>query len=86
MNHSWLSLYTYFKDNIMAKKHTIHPENCKNRIRETVSFCGVRFTLSGKYGHEWSIMKESNGKITVEIFPNRIKAKKEFDRYKKANF
>lgn len=68
----------------MPKKHTIHPENCKNRIRETVSFCGVTFTLSGKYGYEWSIMKESNGKITVEVFPNRLKARKEFEKYKKA--
>lgn len=68
----------------MTKKHTIHPENCRNRIRETISFCGIHVTLSGKYGCEWSIMKESNGKITVEIYPDRLKAKKEFERYKKA--
>lgn len=68
----------------MARKHTIHPENCKNRVRETVSFCGIHVTLSGKYGCEWSIMKECNGNITVTVYPNRLKAKKEFEKYKKA--
>ena len=68
----------------MPKKHTIHPENCKNRVRETVSFCGIHVTLSGKYGCEWSIMKECSDKITVTIYPNRLKAKKEFEKYKKA--
>lgn len=66
----------------MARKHTIHPENCKNRIRETVSFCGMTVTLSGKYSQEWSILKESNGKITIETYPNRIVARKEFNKYK----
>ena len=68
----------------MPKKHTIHPENCKTRIRETVSFWGISFTLSGKYGCEWSIMKECNGKITVTVYSDRLKAKKDFERYKKA--
>lgn len=68
----------------MPKKHTIHPENCKNRIRETVSFCGIHVTLSGKYGCEWSIMKECSDIITVTIYSNRLKAKKEFEKYKKA--
>lgn len=68
----------------MPKKHIIHPENCKNRIRETVSFCGIHVTLSGKYGCEWSIMKECSDIITVTIYSNRLKAKKEFEKYKKA--
>lgn len=68
----------------MAKKHTIHKENCKNQVREQVSFCGMTVTLTGKYAYEWSIMKESNGRITIEVFPNRTKARKEFEKYKKA--
>lgn len=67
----------------MVKKHTIHPEKCRNVVREQVSFCGITITLTGKYAYEWSIMKESNGKITIETFPNRKKAREEFDRYKK---
>ena len=70
----------------MPRKHIIHPENCKNRIRESVSFCGITFTLSGKYSQEWSIMQEKDGKITVEVFPNRKTARKEFNRYKKVKF
>lgn len=66
----------------MSKKHTIHPENCRNRIRETVTFCGMTITLSGKYAYEWSIMKECNGKITVTIYPDRVSARKEFNKYK----
>mgnify|MGYP003296527293 FL=1 len=66
----------------MSKKHTIHPENCKNRIRETVTFCGMTITLSGKYAYEWSIMKECNGKITVTVYPDRVSARKEFNKYK----
>ena len=66
----------------MSKKHTIHPENCRNRIRETVTFCGMTITLSGKYAYEWSIMKECNGKITVTVYPNRVSARKEFNKYK----
>lgn len=66
----------------MSKKHTIHPENCRNRIRETVTFCGMTITLSGKYAYEWSIMKECNGKITVTVYPDRVSARKEFNKYK----
>lgn len=66
----------------MSKKHTIHPENCRNRIRETVTFCGMTVTLSGKYAYEWSIMKEYNGKITVTVYPDRVSARKEFNKYK----
>lgn len=66
----------------MPRKHTIHPENCKNRIRETVTFCGMTITLSGKYAYEWSIMKECNGKITVTVYPDRVSARKEFNKYK----
>lgn len=66
----------------MAKKHTIHPENCKNRVRETVTFCGMHVTLSGKYSQEWSVSKEVNGKITINVFPNRKEARKEFNKYK----
>lgn len=66
----------------MSKKHTIHPENCRNRVRETVTFCGMTITLSGKYAYEWSIMKECNGKITVTVYPDRVSARKEFNKYK----
>lgn len=66
----------------MSKKHTIHPENCRNRIRETVTFCGMTITLSGKYAYEWSIMKECKGKITVTVYPDRVSARKEFNKYK----
>ena len=66
----------------MSKKHTIHPENCRNRVRETVTFCGMTITLSGKYAYEWSIMKECNGKITVTVYPDRVSARKGFNKYK----
>ena len=66
----------------MPKKRTIHPENCRNVVREQISFCGTIITLCGKYSQEWSISKERNGKITIELFPDRISARKEFDRYK----
>ena len=31
-------------------------------------------------------MKEHNGKITIEIFPNRKKARKEWQRYSRAKY
>ena len=42
----------------------------------------MTITLSGKYAYEWSIMKECNGKITVTVYPDRVSARKEFNKYK----
>lgn len=66
----------------MSKKRIINPANCKNVVREQVTFCGILVTLSGKYSQEWSVSKEENGKITINIFPNRKEARKEFNKYK----
>lgn len=66
----------------MARKRVINPANCKNVVREQVTFCGILVTLSGKYSQEWSVNKEVDGKITINIFPNRKEARKEFNKYK----
>ena len=66
----------------MARKRVINPANCKNVVREQVTFCGILVSLSGKYSQEWSVSKEVNGKITINIFPNRKEARKEFNKYK----
>lgn len=65
----------------MPKKRVINPKHCKNVVREQLTMCGFTVTLTGKYSQEWSIMKEANGKITIEIFPNRLEARKEWKKY-----
>ena len=67
----------------MARKRVINPANCKNVVREQVTFCGILVTLSGKYSQEWSISKERDGKITIEMYPDRKSARKEFEKYKR---
>lgn len=70
----------------MTRKRTINPKHCRNVVREQITMCGFTVTLSGKYSQEWSIMKESNGKITIEIFPNRRKAREEWKKYSRAKY
>lgn len=71
----------------MPRKRVINPKHCRNQVREQITMYGYTVTLTGKYSQEWSIMKESNGKITIEIFPNRKKAREEWKKkYSRAKY
>lgn len=70
----------------MPRKRIINPKHCKNVVREQITMCGFTVTLTGKYSQEWSIMKESNGKITIEIFPNRLQARKAWEKYSRTKY
>lgn len=65
----------------MARK--FNPDNCQNKVRAQVSFCGMAVTLIGKHAFEWSVSIDNRHSIKIMQFPNRIAAVKEFDKYKK---
>lgn len=69
----------------MAKrnKHTFHQEKCISSVRAVIKdSCGNRISLVGKHAFQWSIVRESDGRIIITTFPNRKLATKEFERYK----
>lgn len=56
-------------------------KNCSSKIREVATDqYGRTITLLGTHAFEWKIAIESCGKITIEVYPNRIIAK---EKYKK---
>lgn len=59
-------------------------ENCTTKVREVYKDpFGKVFMLIGKHSYEWSITVESENNVTIQIFPNRIEAKKEFNNIKR---
>lgn len=67
----------------MAK--TFHRENCNTCIRKSiVDVLGRTIVLSGTHAFEWQItVLEINNSLTIIKFSNRVKATKEFNKYKK---
>lgn len=65
------------------KKRIFNPENCQRSIKDQFIVGDVTFTLSCHHSFEWTIAKTENGKITIEVYPNRNAAKKEYERKKK---
>lgn len=65
------------------KKRKFNPENCQRSIKDQFIVGDVTFTLSCHHSFEWTIAKTENGKITIEVYPNRNAAKKEYERKKR---
>lgn len=65
------------------EKRKFNPENCQRSIKDQFTIGDVTFTLSCHHSFEWTIAKTENGKITIEIYPNRNAAKKEYERKKR---
>ena len=65
------------------KKRIFNPENCQRSIKDQFIVGDVTFTLSCHHSFEWTIAKTENGKITIEVYPNRHAAKKEYERKKR---
>ena len=65
------------------KKRKFNPKNCQRSIKDRFTVGEVTFTLSCHHSFEWTIAKTENGKITIDIYPNRNAAKKEYERKKK---
>lgn len=61
-----------------------HREKCEARVRMQITDqLGRKITLVGKHAFEWSIVLESNNKISITTFKNRKTAIKDFDKYRK---
>lgn len=68
----------------MARKHNFHRENCESRVRAMIKDkWGRTISLLGKHAFEWSIVIETNGRMTIQSYPNGDIARKEFNNYKK---
>ena len=68
----------------MARKKQYHRENCDSRVRATITDkWGRTISLLGTHAFEWSIVIESQGRITIQSFHNGDIARKEFKNYKK---
>lgn len=65
------------------EKRKFNPENCQRSIKDRFVVGDITFTLSCHHSFEWTIAKTENGKITIEVYPNRNAAKKEYERKKK---
>lgn len=65
------------------KKRIFNPENCQRSIKDQFIVGDVTFTLSCHHSFEWTIAKTENGKTTIEVYPNRNAAKKEYKRKKR---
>lgn len=63
-------------------KYNYHKERCNSRVRATVKQGNTVISLMGTHAFEWSIVIESNNKITITTFPNRKGAINEFKRYR----
>lgn len=66
-----------------SKKRKFDPKNCQRSIKDQFAVGDITFTLSCHHSFEWTIAKTENGKITIEIYPNRNAAKKEYERKKR---
>lgn len=64
------------------KKRKFNPKNCQRSIKDQFTIGDITFTLTCHHSFEWTIAKTENGKITIEVYPNRNVAKKEFERKK----
>lgn len=68
----------------MARKYTLHRENCDCFIRETIiDIYGRKISIGGRYAFEYSITIQFNNSITVRKFPDGKSARKEFQKYKR---
>lgn len=68
----------------MSKKHTFHRENCNTCIRiSIVDMLGRTIVLSGTRAFEWQITIVGENSLTVIKFANRVKATKEFNKYRR---
>lgn len=68
----------------MSKKHTFHRENCNTCIRMSiVDMLGRTIVLSGTHAFEWQITIVGENSLTVIKFANRVKATKEFNKYRR---
>ena len=66
----------------MAKKYK--RENCNSTLRTTVTDAlGRTVSLFGTHAFEWSIVIESDNKITMQTFKKGDIARKEFSKYKR---
>ena len=68
----------------MSKKHTFHQENCNTCIRmSTVDMLGRTIVLSGTHAFGWQVTIVGENSLTVIKFVNRVKATKEFNKYRR---
>ena len=68
----------------MPKKHTFHRENCNTCIRMSiVDMLGRTIVLSGTHAFEWQITIVGENSLTIIKFANRVKATKEFNKYRR---
>ena len=68
----------------MARKYTLHRENCDCFIRETIiDVLGRTISIGGRHAFEYTITIQFNNTITTKKFPNGREARKEFSKYKR---
>lgn len=67
----------------MSKKNRFHRNNCDSTLRATIKDAfGRTVSLFGKHAFEWSIVWESENKITITTFKKGDKARKAFNNIK----
>lgn len=70
-----------------SKKRKFNPEKCQRSIKDQFTVGDITFTLTCHHSFEWTIAKtetrNKKEKVTIEIYPNRNAAKKEYERKKK---
>lgn len=70
-----------------SKKRKFDPKNCQRSIKDQFTVGDITFTLTCHHSFEWTIAKtetrNKKEKVTIEIYPNRNAAKKEYERKKK---
>lgn len=71
----------------VSKKRKFNPEKCQRSIKDQFTVGDITFTLTCHHSFEWTIAKtetrNKKEKVTIEIYPNRNAAKKEYERKKK---
>lgn len=71
----------------VSKKRKFDPKNCQRSIKDQFTVGDITFTLTCHHSFEWTIAKtetrNKKEKVTIEIYPNRNAAKKEYERKKR---
>lgn len=64
------------------RNYKFHKQNCNSTVRATIKCNNTTISLVGTHAFEWSIIKETDGKVIITTFPKREGAVNEFKKYK----
>lgn len=64
------------------RDYRFHKQNCNSTVRATIKCNNTTISLVGTHAFEWSIVKETDGKVIITTFPKREGAVNEFRKYK----